>query len=217
MTLDTRARRAAQGIHRAVEVMEMSLDTQTPRKVDRFDDYRERKIRNRRLGAVAVGIAVVLGVIVAGASLLRSESVPTGGPGAGPHPLAGTWRTPELSRDQLIEATRAAGCTQQQADDFFATYPAETLVVTLRLRADGTWQESQAIDGGPATKGSEGDWVENGGQLVLSEGGSGAGDIVLDYAIEGGRLSMDVTSPTCAENVAAPFLFETAPFTRVAG
>ena len=38
MTLDTRARRAAQGIHRAVEVMEMSISTREPRKIARSID-----------------------------------------------------------------------------------------------------------------------------------------------------------------------------------
>ena len=43
MDLETRARSAAQGIHRAVEVMEMSTHTDQPRKVERFDRYRDRK------------------------------------------------------------------------------------------------------------------------------------------------------------------------------
>ena len=39
MTLDTRARKAAQGIRNAVEVMEMSTSTKEPRKVERFDRF----------------------------------------------------------------------------------------------------------------------------------------------------------------------------------
>ena len=65
MTLDTRARRAAQGIHRAVEVMEMTTSTKEPRKVERFDRFRDRKQRNRRIGAVLVaGTLVVAGIVV---------------------------------------------------------------------------------------------------------------------------------------------------------
>ena len=60
MTLDTRARRAAQGIHRAVEVMEMTTSTKEPRKVERFDRFRDRKQRNRRLGAILVAAALVI-------------------------------------------------------------------------------------------------------------------------------------------------------------
>jgi len=45
MTFDTRARGAAQGIHRAVEVMERS-DTEAPERIARFDRYRDRTSRN---------------------------------------------------------------------------------------------------------------------------------------------------------------------------
>ena len=56
MTFDTRARQAAQGIHRAVDVSEMSSTRHHRRS--RFDQYRERKTRNQRIAAIAVGIAV---------------------------------------------------------------------------------------------------------------------------------------------------------------
>jgi hypothetical protein len=59
MTFDTRARRAAQGIHRAVEVMEMS-STKTPQRVTRFDEFRERRSKNQRIAAYIVAIGVPL-------------------------------------------------------------------------------------------------------------------------------------------------------------
>ena len=64
MTLDTRARRAAQGIRRAVEVMEMSTSTREPRKVERFDRFRDRKQRNRQIGAILVVATIVIATIV---------------------------------------------------------------------------------------------------------------------------------------------------------
>jgi TolB protein len=64
MTLDTRARRAAQGIRRAVEVMEMSTTTKERRKVERFDRFRDRKRRNRRIGASLVAAALAIAAIV---------------------------------------------------------------------------------------------------------------------------------------------------------
>ncbi len=70
MTFDSRARRAVQGVHRAVEVMEMS-STKTPQRLTRFDQYRERKSRNQRIVAIAVGIAVPI-VLVIGAIRLGS-------------------------------------------------------------------------------------------------------------------------------------------------
>ena len=72
MTFDTRARRAAQGIHRAVEVMEMS-STRTSQRVTRFDRYRERKLRNRRIVALAVGVAVPLVLLIVAVGVLRSN------------------------------------------------------------------------------------------------------------------------------------------------
>ena len=71
MTFDTRARRAVQGIHRAVEVMEMS-STKTPQRLTRFDHYRERKSRNQRIAAIAVGIAVPIALVIGAVRLLGS-------------------------------------------------------------------------------------------------------------------------------------------------
>jgi Tol biopolymer transport system component len=64
MTLDTRARRAAQGIRRAVEVMEMSTSTKELGKVERFDRFRDRKQRNRRVGAFLVAATLAIATVV---------------------------------------------------------------------------------------------------------------------------------------------------------
>ena len=89
MTFDTRSRQAAQGIRRAVEVMEMS-STKTPQRLTRFDRYRDAKSKNGRIAALALGIAVsalllVAAVVVLGSKQDRNEpitspttSVPTG-------------------------------------------------------------------------------------------------------------------------------------------
>ena len=78
MTFDTRARRAVQGIYRAVEVMEMS-STKTPQRLTRFDQYREGKSRNKRIAALAVGIAVPLVLLIVAVLVLgpdRDQNVP---------------------------------------------------------------------------------------------------------------------------------------------
>jgi hypothetical protein len=75
MTFDSRARRAAQGIHRAVEVMEMS-STKTPNRLTRFDQYRERKSRKQRIAALGVGIAVPVVLLVGAVLFLRSDRGP---------------------------------------------------------------------------------------------------------------------------------------------
>jgi Tol biopolymer transport system component len=78
MTLDTRARRAAQGIHRAVEVMEMSTSTNEPRKVERYDRFRDRKQKNRRIGALLVAAMLTIATIVGATIALqrRDTKVP---------------------------------------------------------------------------------------------------------------------------------------------
>jgi hypothetical protein len=76
MTFDTRARRAAQGIHRAVGVMEMS-STKTPQRLTRFDQYREGKSRNKRIAAFAMGIAVPVVLLVAAVLVLKSDRNPS--------------------------------------------------------------------------------------------------------------------------------------------
>jgi hypothetical protein len=82
MTFDNRARRAVQGIRRAVEVMEMS-STKTPQKLTRFDQYRERKSRNQRIVALAVGIALPI-LLIAGAWRLFGSGGDIGTPAVQP-------------------------------------------------------------------------------------------------------------------------------------
>jgi hypothetical protein len=72
MTFDNRARRAVQGIHRAVEEIEMS-STKTPQRITRFDQYREGKSRNKRIAALVVGIAVPLVLLIVAVGVLRSD------------------------------------------------------------------------------------------------------------------------------------------------
>jgi Tol biopolymer transport system component len=77
MTLDTRARRAALGIHRAVEVMEMTTSTTEHRTVERFDRFRDRKQRNRRVGALLVAAMVAIVTLVAATiALERRDKLP---------------------------------------------------------------------------------------------------------------------------------------------
>jgi hypothetical protein len=94
MNFDTRARRAAQGIHRAVEVMEMS-STKTPQRPARFDQYRERKSRNQRIAALAIGITVPV-VLISLVLVLRSDSnpgVPLTAPSVTPTSVSGRSHT----------------------------------------------------------------------------------------------------------------------------
>ena len=78
MDFETRARSAAQDINRAVEVMEMSTKTDQPRKVERFDQYKDRKNRNRKVGALTVAAAVAVIVAVVAVSSTRTNDTQVG-------------------------------------------------------------------------------------------------------------------------------------------
>jgi Tol biopolymer transport system component len=78
MTFESRARGAVLDIHRAVEVMEMSkvTDQKQPGTVERFDRFRDRKQRNRRIGAILVaGALVVAAIVVVSTNMLGNDQV----------------------------------------------------------------------------------------------------------------------------------------------
>jgi Tol biopolymer transport system component len=85
-TLDTRARRAAEGIHRAVRLMETSTESpRTIERIERFDRFQERTSRNRRVGAAVVALAMSL-ALVGGAAVLTSDPSDVVGGRATPSP-----------------------------------------------------------------------------------------------------------------------------------
>ena len=47
--------------------------TKTPQRLARFDQYRERKSRNQRIAALAVGIAVPVMLLIGALLVLRSD------------------------------------------------------------------------------------------------------------------------------------------------
>jgi WD40 repeat protein len=87
MTFESRARGAVLDIHRAVEVMEMTTSTKEPRKIERFDQYRDRKQRNRRIGALVVaGVFIVAAIVVISMNMFGDgkKVVPAGDNPVGP-------------------------------------------------------------------------------------------------------------------------------------
>jgi hypothetical protein len=87
MDFETRARSAGQGVNRAVEAMEMTTQTEQPRKVERFAKYQERKNRNRRIGALAVAGAVALILAVVAMSSARVDTTQPENPPNGNTPV----------------------------------------------------------------------------------------------------------------------------------
>jgi hypothetical protein len=125
MKFDERAQRAAQGIHRAVEVMEMS-STKTSQKITRFDQYRTRTSRNQRIVAIAVGVGVPLLLLSGAVRFLGSDpdpKVPLAPPSTSVSP------TPVSGRTGVFEApftyTLPPGWTVSNSDWWFQLIPAD--------------------------------------------------------------------------------------------
>ena len=118
MRFDERARRAAQGIHRAVEVMEMS-NTKTPQKITRFDQYRARTSRNQRIVAIAVGVALPLLLLVGAVRFLGSDPEP---------------KVPLARPSTSVSPTPVSGRTSFFEAPFTYTLPAGWTVTI-----EGTW------------------------------------------------------------------------------
>ena len=90
MTLDGRARRAAEGFRR--EIGDLTATDPARGSLERFDAFRHRKRRNQRIGAgvVAAAVAVVAIVFVAQA-IPRDDSNVAGLPGGDGRILYGDW------------------------------------------------------------------------------------------------------------------------------
>jgi len=109
MTLDTRARRATQGIHRAVAVMEMSTSRE-PSRLMRFERYRDHKQRNRRLGAVALAAALTIATVV----IVRTGALD---PGRATVPVAPDGQAEPIAPTEIGTVTLSAnGCTLDALD-----------------------------------------------------------------------------------------------------
>lgn len=117
MRFDERARRAAQGIYRAVEVMEMS-DTKTPHRITRFDQYRARTSRNQRIVAIAIGVGVPLLLLIGAVRLLGSDPDP---------------KVPLAPPSTSVSPTPVSGRTRLFAAPFTYTLPPGWTV------SDGSW------------------------------------------------------------------------------
>jgi hypothetical protein len=127
--------------------------------------------------------------------------------------LAGTWRTPEKTKADLVAAAREAGCSEEEIDSFFAGHTATTFVSTLRFEG-GSFGEFQSYDGGPDEVGSGGTYRLDDGQLILIEPGSG--ESTLDYELEGDQLTLRLQNFDCGIDLYPAIIFEGAPFTRQA-
>lgn len=149
MRLDDRARRAADGIRRAVDPAESAPPGHDP--LDRFRRFQRRKARNQRIGVLVITVAIAAGGFLAWRALERSPHRPANAP-------TGTivfgewnakiqqahWFTVSADGSNLHDLGIEATCAQWWPDGsrIFVTNDAavdrDTPLRPATIRADGT-------------------------------------------------------------------------------
>jgi hypothetical protein len=215
------------------EGLRASTDALTPdplvalRTVERKARRRRRRILLVQLAAAAAAIALVLVGLPWSVTQLRGPV--TGSPAATPPTAAatdsllpeGTYRTPELTREQLIAAAVKRGFTRKQAEQALALERInQTATFTLTLER-GQWTQSFAYDGIREGIGFLATYnvIDHSTVVVTEPGGD---ETVFKYALEGDaiRISFKNADPQqmCQADAKCPMGFmvwESAQFRRV--
>ena len=213
--------------------MRASTDALTPdplvalRTVERKARRRRRRILLVQLAAAAAAIGLILVGLPWSVTQLRGPV--TGSPAATPPTAAatdsllpeGTYRTPELTREQLIAAAVKRGFTRKQAEQALALERInQTATFTLTLER-GQWTQSFAYDGIREGIGFLATYnvIDHSTVVVTEPGGD---ETVFKYALEGDaiRISFKNADPQqmCQADAKCPMGFmvwESAQFRRV--
>jgi hypothetical protein len=214
------------------EGLRASADTLTPdpllalHTVERKARRQRRRILVVQLAAAAAAIALVLVGLPWSLTHLRGPvagtpaAAPTTAPSAALLP-EGTYRTPQLTREQLIAAAVKRGFTRRQAQQALARDRInETATFTLTLER-GQWTQSFTYDGIREGVGFEATYkVIDHSTVVVTE--PGRGQTVFEYALEGDaiRIGFKNADPQqlCQADAKCPMglmVWESAPFHRV--
>jgi hypothetical protein len=215
------------------EGLRASADALTPdpvgalRTVERQARRQRRRILAVRLAAATAAIALVLVGLPWFVIQLRG---PVAGTPAARSPTAtapgsllpeGTYRTPELTREQLIAAAVKRGFTRAQAQQALAADRInQTATFTLTIER-GQWTQSFNYDRIREGIGFEATYkvIDHSTVLVTEPGGY---ETVFEYALEGNaiRISFKNADPQqlCQADAKCPMgviVWESAPFSRV--
>jgi hypothetical protein len=215
------------------EGLRASADALTPdplvalRTVERKARRQRRRILVVQLAAAAAAIALVM--VGLPWSVIQLRGPVAGTPATTPPTAApsdsllpeGTYRTPELTREQLIAAAVKRGFTRAQAKQALASDRInQTATFTLTLER-GQWTQSFTYDGIRKGVGFEATYkVIDHSTVVVTE--PGGGETVFEYALEGDavRISFKNADPQqmCQHDAKCPMgiiVWESAPFRRV--
>jgi hypothetical protein len=222
MSIDRRLR---EGLRRSADALTpdplVALHT-----VERKARRQRRRILVVRLAAAAAALALVLVGLPWFVTQLRGPVVgsPAATPSAAPSDSLlpeGTYRTPELTREQLLASAMEAGFTRTQAEQALARERInQTATFTLTLER-GQWTQSFNYDGIREGIGFLATYkVIDRSTVVVTE--PGGDETVFEYALEGDaiRISFKNTDPQqlCQGDTKCPMGFivwESAPFSRV--
>jgi hypothetical protein len=215
------------------EGLRASADALTPdslvalQNVERKARRQRRRILVVRLAAAAAALALILVGLPWSVTQLRGPT--SGSPAATPptpaatHALLpeGTYRTPELTREQLIATAIKAGFTRAQAEQALALDRInETATFTLTLER-GQWTQTFNYDGIREGLGFLATYkvIDHSTVVVTEPEGD---ETVFDYALEGDAIRIRFKNPNpqrmCQGDPKCPMGFivwESAPFSRV--
>jgi hypothetical protein len=129
----------------------------------------------------------------------------------------GDYRTPEVTRDQLVAAAVDAGFPEEEVQSWLdAALPGfeGTLAFGLRI-ADGNWSQYQIVNGGLAEVGSQGTYeIIDNDTMTATELPPHACQVTYTYKLDGEQLTIDAVD-ACNEDLllVITFIYEAAPFT----
>jgi hypothetical protein len=210
------------------EGLRASADALTPdplvalRTVEHKAQRQRRRILVVRLAAAAAAIAFVL--VGLPWSLAQLRGPVAGSPAATPSDLLlpeGTYRTPELTREQMLASAMRAGFTRAQAEQALARDRInQTATFTLTIE-HGQWTQSFNYDRIREGVGFEATYkvIDHSTVLVTEPGGY---ETVFEYALEGNaiRISFKNADPQqlCQADAKCPMgviVWQSGPFSRV--
>jgi hypothetical protein len=165
-----------------------------------------------RFTVITAAAALALAVLGTDAAAVDS-TVPDAAGGGIPE---GLYRTPELTRDDLLAAGLDAGFSEADVNAFLDADGTHSTVQFGLLLADGGWTQRVAFDGDADSVGWRGTYEVVDEDTVIAT--DPCGPITYDYTVDGDVLTLDMVDDQCVEGgvgdqIAQTVIFESAPFT----